>query len=243
MCTAEGCHQHPPLVTDGQEELDRLRSENNLLRTERNMLLRLATEFAHDAGLIPTSTVETTAHIGEQHEDETMNTAQDHPVWLTKSSYENLRAELAALRDERVSFSEPDTEGKNEIDADHITDANRRHARIRQIQDLLNRAVVGEIPPDDGIAEPGMILTVRFDDEDDTETFLLGTRTGETTDDLEVYSPEAPLGAALLGAREGERHSYTTPAGTTVHVTLLRAEPYGPELGTSPREGTDTKTV
>ena len=41
--------------------------------------------------------------------------------------------------------------------------------RIRQLQELLLTAAVGAQPPDDGIAEPGMVLTVRYADQDDTE--------------------------------------------------------------------------
>lgn len=48
--------------------------------------------------------------------------------------------------------------------------------RIRQIHDLLVHAVAGEDSPNDGIAEPGMVLTIRYDDTGDTETFLLGVR-------------------------------------------------------------------
>jgi transcription elongation factor GreA len=43
------------------------------------------------------------------------------------------------------------------------------------------------VGPDDGIAEPGMVLTVRFDDTGDIETFLPGVR-GAELGDVEVYS-------------------------------------------------------
>ena len=94
-------------------------------------------------------------------------------------------------------------------------------ARIQQIHDLLVNAVVGEDPPDDGIAEPGMVLTIRYDDTGDTETFLLSVR-GAEYGDIEVYSNQSPLGAAIAGARPGERRSYTLPSGATLTVTLLR---------------------
>ena len=66
-------------------------------------------------------------------------------------------------------------------------------ARVQQIHDLLFNAVVGEDPPEDGIAEPGMILTIRYDDSADTETFLLGARSAEHSD-IEFYSDNSPLG-------------------------------------------------
>lgn len=124
-------------------------------------------------------------------------------VWLTPDTYERLRGELAELR-LRTLRREDGTETA-ESDPE---DRHRRRHRIRELEDLLNRAVVGETPPDDGIAEPGMVLTVRFDDDTVTETFLLGLRDGAEQDGLDVYSPDSPLGAALLGARQGELRSY-----------------------------------
>jgi transcription elongation factor GreA len=87
----------------------------------------------------------------------------------------------------------------------------------------LVNAVVGEDPPDDGIAEPGMVLTIRYDD---TETFLMSLR-GVEYDDIAVYSNQSPLGAAIAGARPGERRTYTLPNGAVLTVTLLDAAPYG----------------
>lgn len=147
-------------------------------------------------------------------------TTSTERVWLTPQAHSRLQAELAALlAPDRASY------GPLEQD-DQFTTRQTRVARIRQIQDLLNHAVVGEDPPDDGIAEPGMVLTVRYGDTDETETFLLGVR-GAEHGDLEVYSPQSPLGAALTGARQGEQRTYRVPTGATVRVTLLEAVPYG----------------
>ena len=50
----------------------------------------------------------------------------------------------------------------------------KMEARIRQLTQLLQTADIGETPADDGVVEPGMLVTVEiFGDE---ETFLLGTR-------------------------------------------------------------------
>ncbi|QXV57098.1 GreA/GreB family elongation factor [Amycolatopsis sp. TNS106] len=134
--------------------------------------------------------------------------------WLTKEAHTRLVQELATLR-------RPGTG-----DDDEIAHNIHRQARIRQIEDMLRGAVVGQDPPDDGIAEPGMVLTVRYDDGD-TETFLLGTRDEAGHGALEVYSPESPLGRALHGARPGDRREYRVPSGGAVRVTLLDAKPYG----------------
>lgn len=136
-------------------------------------------------------------------------------VWLTQDAYERLRQELAELRAAQRGPAGEDGEFA----------AGRRLRRL-ELEELLDRAVVGQAPADDGIAEPGMVLTVRFEDEQ-TETFLLGRRDGADTDELEVYSPESPLGSALSGARPGQVCSYRVPSGESVSVTLLEAVPYG----------------
>ena len=75
---------------------------------------------------------------------------------------------------------------------------------------MLRRAEVGETPADDGVVEPGMKVTYKFagDADDDAETFLLGAREmADTTDGLKVYSPQSPLGSAIIGKQEG-RHGH-----------------------------------
>jgi transcription elongation GreA/GreB family factor len=44
---------------------------------------------------------------------------------------------------------------------------------------------------------------------------------------MEVYSIQSPLGAAILGARPGERRSYALPSGAALTVELVDAVPYG----------------
>ena len=44
---------------------------------------------------------------------------------------------------------------------------------------------------------------------------------------MEVYSNQSSLGAAITGARLGERRTYTLPSGAALTVTLLKAVPYG----------------
>jgi len=141
-------------------------------------------------------------------------------IWLTPQAHDRLRDELSTLRTliatEAVDYSQENS----------VTVQRARQTRIQQIHDLLFNAVVGEDPPDDGVAEPGMVLTVRFDQTGDTETFLLGAR-GAEYGDLEVYSMNSPLGAALLGARPGEQREYAVPSAESLPVTLLKAVPYG----------------
>jgi transcription elongation GreA/GreB family factor len=146
---------------------------------------------------------------------------EKHTVWLSPHAYEHLQDELATLR--RLSTI---ATGDEDTDENATAIQAARRGRIQQIHDLLMNAVVGEDPPNDGIAEPGMVVTVRYDDTEETDTFLLGVR-GAEYGDLDVYSVQSPLGAAIVGARPGQRRTYTTPNGRTLTVAMLEAVPYG----------------
>jgi len=140
-------------------------------------------------------------------------------VWISAGAYERLRREFDTLRD--LCATTP-----GDADENAVAVRRARQARIQRIHDLLLNAVVGEDPPDDGVAEAGMVVTVRYEDTGDTETFLLGVR-GAEHGELEVYSVQSPLGAAIVGARQGERRAYPLPNGAELGVTVLGAVPHG----------------
>jgi transcription elongation factor GreA len=128
-------------------------------------------------------------------------------VWISPQAHERLHRELDTLR---FLFSA----GIADEDDENAAAVRRAwETRMQQIHDLLINAVVGEDPPNDGIAEPGMVVTIRRDATGDTETFLLGVHGAEYAD-LPVYSIESPLGAAITGARAGERRTYHLPNGS-----------------------------
>lgn len=102
-------------------------------------------------------------------------------------------------------------------------------ARILQLEDMLRRAQVGEAAATDEAA-PGTLVTVAyFGDDDDTDTFLLGSREVMGLDDsvdIQVFSPQSPLGAAVLGRKVGEESSYEAPNGKTIEVKVVEVKPY-----------------
>jgi transcription elongation factor GreA len=159
------------------------------------------------------------------------------PVWLTQDAYDKLKAELENLkgpvRQEIVSrISAAREEGDlSENGGYHAAreDQGKNEGRIRQLEAMLERAQVGETPPDDGVVEPGMKVTYKFvgDDDDEAETFLLGAREMEdVANGLKVYSPQSPLGTAINGASKGDTVSYEAPNGKTLEVVILDAVPY-----------------
>ena len=95
--------------------------------------------------------------------------------------------------------------------------------RIRQLESLLEHAEIVD-PPADGVVGPGSIVTVIYegDDESAAERYLVG-HIEERQGDLDVVSPESPLGMALIGARDGEWVTYQAPNGE-LRVKVLKAE-------------------
>jgi transcription elongation factor GreA len=161
-------------------------------------------------------------------------TEQD-TVWLTQDAYDKLQAELENLKGplrqeiiDRISAARDEGDLKENGGYHAAKDEQgKQEARIRQLEDMLRRAEVGETPADDGIVEPGMVVTYKFvgDDDDEAETFLLGAREIEP-DGLKVYSPQSPLGAAINGKKKGETVAYEAPNGKEMSVTILDAVPF-----------------
>jgi hypothetical protein len=86
----------------------------------------------------------------------------------------------------------------------------------------------------DRIAEPGMVLTIRYDATGETEKFLLGRRFGRGAD-ITVYSTLSPLGHAVAGARPGEQRIYSIPnERRPVLVTLVEVSPYRRQVAEEP---------
>jgi len=156
-------------------------------------------------------------------------------TWLTEDAFDRLKAELDQLIANRPIIAAEINDRREEGDLRENggyhqarEDQGQQEARIRQLQELLNNAKVGEAPKQSGVALPGSVVKVYYNGDDSaSETFLIGTREQAVNDGkLEVYSPNSPLGGALIDAKEGETRSYTVPNGNIVKVTLVSAEPY-----------------
>ncbi len=155
-------------------------------------------------------------------------------TWLTQEAHDRLKNELDVLIANRPVIAAEINARREEGDLKenggyHAAreEQGQQEARIRQLQELLRTAQVGTAPATAGVAAPGMVLTVQYDeDPNDTETVLLGSREEGAHGDLQVISPNSPLGAALLGAGVGETREYQLPDGGCMKVTLVSAEPF-----------------
>ena len=163
----------------------------------------------------------------------------EQPItWLTQDAFDRLTEELAYLKGEgRAKVSAKIAQAREEGDLSenggyHAAREEQGHqeARIRQLTAMLQHAQVGEAPGGPDEVTPGSEVTIFYDDDpDDTDTFLLGSRELMNLDDsvaVEVFSPQSPLGSAILGRRIGETVSYTAPTGAPIEVTIVSVKAF-----------------
>jgi len=159
-------------------------------------------------------------------------TSEQDTVWLTQEAHDKLTAELEHLRGParteivaRISAARDEGDLKENGGYHAAKDEQGKlEARIRQVEEMLRLAEVGEAS-DDGTISPGFVVTYRFVGDSDTMTFLLGAREIED-DKLDVFSPQSPLGSAIIGARVGEVVEYVAPTGKKLKVEIIEAAPY-----------------
>jgi len=159
------------------------------------------------------------------------DTATPAASYLTQEAYNRLNSELTQLSGEgRSEISKKIEAARDEGDLKenggyHAAkeEQGKMEARIRQLTQLLEGATVGHAPPDHGIVEPGMVVTVEL--SGDKLTFLLGNREIAGNSDLEVYSEKSPLGKAILDLKAGDVTSFLAPNGKQVQVKVLHAKP------------------
>ncbi|MEV0530180.1 transcription elongation factor GreA [Kitasatospora sp. NPDC050463] len=164
-----------------------------------------------------------------------MTQTSENVTWLTQSGYEQLKAELEHLSGPwRIEIAQKIEAAREEGDLKENAgyhaakeEQGKYELRIRQLTQLLERAKVGEAPADSGVVAPGMVVTVAFDgDADDTMTFLLGSREMAGSDELDVYSPQSPLGRAIDGKKVGDEATYELPNGKAASVTVTEVKPH-----------------
>ncbi|MFF8956529.1 transcription elongation factor GreA [Streptomyces sp. NPDC014894] len=163
-----------------------------------------------------------------------MTQTSENVTWLTQEAYNQLKAELEYLSGPaRIEIAKKIEAAREEGDLRenggyHAAkeEQGKQELRVRQLTQLLDTAKVGEAPADDGIVEPGMVVTIAFDgDEDDTLTFLMASREYASSE-IETYSPQSPLGTGVNGKKVGDDAQYELPNGKKAMVRILAAKPY-----------------
>jgi transcription elongation factor GreA len=152
-------------------------------------------------------------------------------TWLTQEAYDRLTAELDRLKGEgRTEIAARIAAARDEGDLKenggyHAAreEQAKQEARIRELEAKLRNVQIGT-PPDDGVVEPGMVVTAVV--AGDEMVFLLGSREIAGTAEIDVFSPTSPLGAAINGTKVGDKTSYTAPNGNEIPVQIVGAKPF-----------------
>lgn len=153
----------------------------------------------------------------------------EEPTWLTQEAFDRLAAELENL----IKVGRPDIarrigEAREEGDLKenggyHAAkeEQGKIEARIYRLENVLANAVVGEPHSAHGEVEQGMWITVNLNGSE--TSFLLGSAE-MAADHITVYSPDSPIGNAILGKKIGDEVSYKTPMGKEIAVKVLNVE-------------------
>ena len=153
-------------------------------------------------------------------------------IWLTQDAFDKLTSELEELKGpRRAEIIEKISAARDEGDLKENSgyhaakdEQGKQEARIRQLEQLLRDAKVGEGAPDDGVVEPGMVVVAKVAGNE--MRFLLGSREVAGGTDIDVYSSTSPLGAAINGKKAGDAASYTAPNGKEMTVEIVSAKPF-----------------
>ncbi len=161
-----------------------------------------------------------------------MTETTESVTWLTQEAHDRLKEEFDFLTGEgraeivkRIEAAREEGDLKENGGYHAAKDEQgKREARIRQLQQLLDSAQVGEAPKAPaGVVAPGTVVTAKVAGE--PMRFLLGSRE-VAGDGIEVYSEKSPLGAAINGRHKGESATFVAPNGNKVEVEIVDTEPF-----------------
>jgi transcription elongation factor GreA len=140
---------------------------------------------------------------------------------LTQDTFDRLSAELEDLRTRgRIEIARAIEAARALGDLSENGDYHaakdsqgKMEARIRQLEAMLGNAeVVDSGAGSNGEVSTGVIVTLRYVGDEDTERYLIGS-IEERQEGVAVLTPNSPLGLALMGHRQGDRVSYEAPSG------------------------------
>ncbi|MGH2750950.1 MAG: transcription elongation factor GreA [Actinomycetota bacterium] len=156
--------------------------------------------------------------------------ADEKKVPLTKAAFERLTEELVRREsEERQRIVEEIASARAHGD---LSENAEYHAaremqgmnedRIRQLRSMIENAEIIQTSDDD-VIEPGKLVSLRYQGDDEVETYLLGLRE-EKGGVHDILTPESPLGQALVGRSVGDTVVAQVPAGE-LKVEVVAVKP------------------
>jgi len=147
-------------------------------------------------------------------------------TWLTQEAYDRLANELEYLLTiARSDIAKRIQEAREEGDLKenggyHAAkeEQGKIESRINRLEEILASAQVGEAPKAHGVVQQGLVISVELNGSE--KKFLLGS--AEISDDkIEVYSPDSPIGSAIMGKKIGDKLDVFLPNGKIIQVKIL----------------------
>lgn len=139
-------------------------------------------------------------------------------VKLTRSAYEKLQEQLTEregpireriVRDIATARAHGDLSENAEYHAAREEQAHNE-GKIKELRHKIENAEIVETS-DDGVVQLGTLVVIRYEGDDETETYYVGSR--EEKGEHDVLTPDSPIGKALLGRSKGEKVSAEVPSG------------------------------
>ncbi len=150
-------------------------------------------------------------------------------VWLTEVGKTRLEEELLDLRTrrrptlhERIQEATESGDVSDNAEYEELKDEwAMLEARISELEQTLERAVIIEKPEEPGVVGLGSEVTLRADDGE-VETWVLVSPQEAKTGDGRI-STQSPVGQALMGCRVGETATVVTPGGSMRYTVVAVA--------------------
>jgi transcription elongation factor GreA len=130
---------------------------------------------------------------------------------------EDLQAQRAQVAVESIPATGAGDAADHAGNVEALVRLGELDARIAALQVQLQAPDADARPAE--VAEIGSLVRIRFDDDPDTQDYLIGL-VEQAGSGVEVITPTSPLGSVLLGARPGDQLSYKVASGAIMHVTL-----------------------
>ncbi len=154
-----------------------------------------------------------------------------NPKQLSREAYERLSAELHDLTTRgRIDIARKIETARELGDLSENGDYHaakeeqgKMEGRIMHLESTLEDVEVSDSAAATDVVSQGNVVTIRYEGETDTEKYLVGS-IEERREGIIVMSPGSPLGAALVGAKEGDTVSYEAPGGSlSVEIIAIEA--------------------
>ena len=153
-------------------------------------------------------------------------------TWLTQEAYDRLASELeylltVARQDIAKKIQEAREEGDlKENGGYHAAkeEQGKIEARAARLENILANAVVGEARESNGTVEQGTVVKLTMNGSE--MEFLLGSAEIAEGSDIEVYSPDSPIGKVILGAKIGDNVTFFAPNGKEREINIVDVKPF-----------------